>query len=78
MDLLKRPATKNVSCTEPFPLLFLPSLAPIAPRSTGISLYYQMSEESLKGFTKDRKGNDFLVNLIDSPGGFGAGVVFVG
>ena len=38
-------------------------------RSTGISLYYQMSEESLKGFEcANRKGNDFLVNLIDSPG----------
>lgn len=43
---------------------------PLPRRSTGISLYYQMAEESLKGFTKDRQGNDFLVNLIDSPGGW--------
>jgi elongation factor 2 len=41
----------------------------ITIKSTGISLYYQMSEESLKGFTGERQGNDFLVNLIDSPGG---------
>lgn len=40
----------------------------VACRSTGISLYYQMEEEALKGYTKERKGNDFLVNLIDSPG----------
>lgn len=43
--------------------------APPPCRSTGISLYYQMAEESLKGFNGDRHGNDFLVNLIDSPGG---------
>ena len=30
-----------------------------------------MDEESLKGFTGERQGNDFLVNLIDSPGGWG-------
>lgn len=35
---------------------------------TGISLYYEMSEEALKDFKKTRSGNDFLVNLIDSPG----------
>ena len=35
---------------------------------TGISLYYQMEEENLKGLTQPRDGNDFLVNLIDSPG----------
>ena len=34
----------------------------------GISLYYQMEEENLKGLTQPRTGNDFLVNLIDSPG----------
>lgn len=27
-----------------------------------------MDEADLKGFTKERKGNNFLVNLIDSPG----------
>ncbi len=41
----------------------------ITIKSTGISLYYQMSDEALKGFSGPRKGNDFLVNLIDSPGG---------
>lgn len=34
----------------------------------GISLYYQIEEEKLKGFTKERNGNDYLINLIDSPG----------
>ena len=34
----------------------------------GISLYYQVPEEKLKGFVKERNGNDYLVNLIDSPG----------
>lgn len=27
-----------------------------------------MEEDSLKGFEGKRNGNDFLVNLIDSPG----------
>lgn len=40
----------------------------ITIKSTGISLYYQMTEEDLKGFTGQRDGNDYLVNLIDSPG----------
>jgi elongation factor 2 len=40
----------------------------ITIKSTGISLYYEMSEGSLKEFHGDREGNDFLVNLIDSPG----------
>ena len=34
----------------------------------GISLYYQMEEDKLKGMTEARDGQDFLVNLIDSPG----------
>ena len=34
----------------------------------GISLYYQMEEDKLKGMTEARDGRDFLVNLIDSPG----------
>ena len=34
----------------------------------GISLYYQVEEEKLKGFTGERNGNDYLINLIDSPG----------
>lgn len=36
--------------------------------SLGISLYYQMAEENLKGLSLPRHGNDFLVNLVDSPG----------
>jgi len=40
----------------------------ITIKSTGISLYYQMTEEDLARFTGKRDGNDFLVNLIDSPG----------
>jgi elongation factor 2 len=34
----------------------------------GISLYYQIEDEKLKGFTGAREGNDYLINLIDSPG----------
>ena len=40
----------------------------ITIKSTGISLYYQMEEVDLARFTGKRDGNDFLVNLIDSPG----------
>lgn len=40
----------------------------ITIKSTGISLYYQMEEEKLKDLKLPRTGNDFLVNLIDSPG----------
>jgi hypothetical protein len=40
----------------------------ITIKSTGISLYYEMSGESLKAFKKERDGDAFLVNLIDSPG----------
>jgi len=40
----------------------------ITIKSTGISLYYVMEEEKLEGFTKNREGSHFLVNLIDSPG----------
>lgn len=40
----------------------------ITIKSTGISLYYVMEDEDLKGFTGARDGNHFLINLIDSPG----------
>ena len=33
-----------------------------------ISLYYHIEDEKLKGFTGAREGNDYLINLIDSPG----------
>uniref|UniRef100_A0A0E0DZ37 Tr-type G domain-containing protein n=1 Tax=Oryza meridionalis TaxID=40149 RepID=A0A0E0DZ37_9ORYZ len=40
----------------------------ITIKSTGISLYYEMSDESLKSYKGDRDGNEYLINLIDSPG----------
>lgn len=40
----------------------------ITIKSTGISLYYDMTEEALHGFTGPRDGNQYLINLIDSPG----------
>lgn len=40
----------------------------ITIKSTGISLYYEMKEEELKGLTVPREGNNYLINLIDSPG----------
>jgi len=38
----------------------------ITIKSTGISLYFQMPDEF--GLPKDADGNQFLINLIDSPG----------
>ncbi|XP_062206727.1 elongation factor 2-like [Phragmites australis] len=40
----------------------------ITIKSTGISLYYEMPEESLRRFEGARTGNTYLINLIDSPG----------
>ncbi|KAJ6353457.1 hypothetical protein OIU76_002473 [Salix suchowensis] len=40
----------------------------ITIKSTGISLYYEMSGEALKDFKGERQGNEYLINLIDSPG----------
>ena len=40
----------------------------ITIKSTGISLYYEMSDEALAGLKGSRDGNDYLINLIDSPG----------
>ncbi|KAF9586923.1 hypothetical protein IFM89_039795 [Coptis chinensis] len=40
----------------------------ITIKSTGISLYYEMSDESLSAFKGPRVGNEYLINLIDSPG----------
>jgi elongation factor 2 len=37
-------------------------------KSTGISLYYEMTQEQLKNLKGERDGNDYLINLIDSPG----------
>ncbi len=72
---LATPPPPRLALRSPCALhLLLPALPIPKPsldlrrRSTGISLYYQMDEAALKGFTKERQGNDFLVNLIDSPG----------
>ena len=42
----------------------------ITIKSTGISLYYDMSVEDLsdENMPKDSEGREFLINLIDSPG----------
>ncbi len=40
----------------------------ITIKSTGISLYFQLSDADIKGYAGLRDGNDYLVNLIDSPG----------
>ncbi|TXG68977.1 hypothetical protein EZV62_003912 [Acer yangbiense] len=40
----------------------------ITIKSTGISFYYEMSDESLKSYKGERNGNEYLINLIDSPG----------
>jgi len=41
----------------------------ITIKSTGISLYFQLSDADMKGYAGEaRDGNDYLVNLIDSPG----------
>ncbi|VAI79898.1 unnamed protein product [Triticum turgidum subsp. durum] len=40
----------------------------ITIKSTGISLFYQMTPESLEMYKGDRDGDEYLINLIDSPG----------
>ncbi|XP_061368449.1 elongation factor 2 [Gastrolobium bilobum] len=40
----------------------------ITIKSTGISLYYEMTDEALKAYKGERNGNEYLINLIDSPG----------
>ncbi|KAJ4851596.1 pre-tRNA nuclear export protein [Turnera subulata] len=40
----------------------------ITIKSTGISLYYEMTDEALKSYKGERQGNEYLINLIDSPG----------
>ena len=40
----------------------------ITIKSTGISLYYEFTDEQMSGFVGKRDGNAFLINLIDSPG----------
>ncbi|VAI39507.1 unnamed protein product [Triticum turgidum subsp. durum] len=43
-------------------------LTGITIKSTGISLFYQMTPESLEMYKGDRDGDEYLINLIDSPG----------
>mmetsp|Transcript_35499 Transcript_35499/g.92227 ORF Transcript_35499/g.92227 Transcript_35499/m.92227 type:complete len:846 (+) Transcript_35499:65-2602(+) len=40
----------------------------ITIKSTGISLYYEMTDHELRNFKGTRDGNNYLINLIDSPG----------
>jgi elongation factor 2 len=40
----------------------------ITIKSTGISLFYEMTDEALEAFKGVRDGNSYLINLIDSPG----------
>ncbi|KAM0865546.1 hypothetical protein ACQ4PT_043191 [Festuca glaucescens] len=40
----------------------------ITIKSTGISLFYEMTDESLRAYKGERDGNEYLINLIDSPG----------
>ncbi|KAF5948973.1 hypothetical protein HYC85_014930 [Camellia sinensis] len=40
----------------------------ITIKSTGISLYYEMTAASLSSYKGERAGNEYLINLIDSPG----------
>ena len=40
----------------------------ITIKSTGISMYYEMTEEAMQDYKGQREGNGFLMNLIDSPG----------
>lgn len=40
----------------------------ITIESTGIFLYYKMNDKSLKNFKGNKSGNEYIINLIDSPG----------
>ncbi|EFJ37397.1 hypothetical protein SELMODRAFT_403693 [Selaginella moellendorffii] len=40
----------------------------ITIKSTGISLLYTMPDAALKDFRGSRDGNEYLINLVDSPG----------
>jgi elongation factor 2 len=40
----------------------------ITIKSTGISLYYELTGKTLENFDGPRDCNDYLINLIDSPG----------
>jgi elongation factor 2 len=40
----------------------------ITTKSTGILVNYEMSDTSLKDYHGEKDYNDYLINLIDSPG----------
>nr|CAB3449131.1 unnamed protein product [Digitaria exilis] len=40
----------------------------ITIKAAGISLYYEMTDSSMKTFKGERDGNKYLINLIDTPG----------
>ncbi|KAI9363456.1 P-loop containing nucleoside triphosphate hydrolase protein [Zopfochytrium polystomum] len=40
----------------------------ITIKSTAISMYFEMNEEDVKEIKQKTEGNEFLINLIDSPG----------
>ncbi|PIA33949.1 hypothetical protein AQUCO_03900070v1 [Aquilegia coerulea] len=40
----------------------------VTTKSTGISLYYTMCDEFLESYNGERTGNEYLINLINSPG----------
>jgi elongation factor 2 len=40
----------------------------ITIKSTAISLFYEMTDESLRAYKWERDRNEYLINLIDSPG----------
>ncbi|KAI6654372.1 hypothetical protein LOD99_769 [Oopsacas minuta] len=40
----------------------------ITIKSTAISLHYELNESDMQYITQDTAGNEFLINLIDSPG----------
>ncbi|OVA03976.1 Translation elongation factor EFG [Macleaya cordata] len=37
-------------------------------KSTGTTLYYEMTDAALKNYKGERQGNEYIINLIDSPG----------
>merc|ERR1712136_452496 len=40
----------------------------ITIKSTAVSMYYELAQKDLAWITKEKDGNAFLINLIDSPG----------
>lgn len=40
----------------------------ITIKSTAVSMYFQMDKEDVSDIQQKTDGNEFLINLIDSPG----------